>query len=120
MLAEALRAPPRGLFESRGAAEDGNQLGLILSIFKTLGTPTREGWPEAAAFPTPPFEWYAEFPARPWEEVLPEREDFRGGMVGWREFRGLVEGMLRYESGRRLEAREVLAVLEGMLEMEGL
>ncbi|KAK2070546.1 hypothetical protein P8C59_005031 [Phyllachora maydis] len=41
MLAECCRHPPRPLFESRAVHEDGNQLGLILSIFKTLGSPTQ-------------------------------------------------------------------------------
>ncbi|KAH8659183.1 kinase-like domain-containing protein [Tricladium varicosporioides] len=71
MLGECLRSPPKSLFESRGASEDGNQLGLILSMFKILGTPTKETWPEAVDFTTPPFEWYQEFPGHPWEELLP-------------------------------------------------
>ncbi|KAF4925199.1 Serine/threonine-protein kinase csk1 [Colletotrichum viniferum] len=72
MLAECCRDPPKPLFESRAAHEDGNQLGLILSIFKTLGTPTRETWPEAASFKTPPFEMYRMFEGKSWEEILPE------------------------------------------------
>ncbi|EQL03825.1 serine/threonine protein kinase, CMGC group [Ophiocordyceps sinensis CO18] len=37
MLAESICSPPVPPFESRPVDEDGNQLGLILSIFKTLG-----------------------------------------------------------------------------------
>ncbi|OIW28237.1 serine/threonine-protein kinase csk1 [Coniochaeta ligniaria NRRL 30616] len=88
VLAECLHGK---LFESRPVHEDGNQLGLILSIFKTVGSPTRESWPEAARFRTPPFEMYRFFEARPWEEILPDVEG------GWRE---LIAAMVRYDSGR--------------------
>jgi cyclin-dependent kinase len=78
MLAECSRTPPRSLFESRPVHEDGNQLGLILSIFKTLGSPTRQSWPEAASFRTPPFEMYQSFEHRAWEDILPDtRPDLR-------------------------------------------
>jgi serine/threonine protein kinase len=91
MLAECCRRPPEPLFESRGAHEDGNQLGLILSIFKTIGSPTRESWPEAAGFRTPPFDMYRVFESRTWDEVLPDLEP------DWRE---LVAALVRYDSGR--------------------
>jgi cyclin-dependent kinase len=98
VLAECCRAPPpRPLFESRAAHEDGNQLGLILSIFKTIGSPTPESWPEARAFRTPPFEMYRAFAARPWEEVLPDVEG---------EWRALVAALVRFDSGR-MTAEEV-------------
>lgn len=71
MLAECLSAPPRPPFESRAAHEDGNQLGLILSIFKTMGTPTPETWPEAGRFQVSPFQMWAMFPQRSWPEILP-------------------------------------------------
>ncbi|TPX15976.1 uncharacterized protein E0L32_000310 [Thyridium curvatum] len=90
MFAEACRNPPKPLFESRGAHEDGNQLGLILSIFKTIGTPTLETWPEAATFKTPPFEMYQVFEGKPWEFVLPDVQP---------DFRGLVAKLVTY-SGR--------------------
>ncbi|KAK4189496.1 putative Serine/threonine-protein kinase [Podospora australis] len=102
MIAECTRLRP--LFESRGVHEDGNQLGLILSIFKTMGSPTRQSWPEAEGFRTPPFDIYTVFPERNWEEVLPEMEE---------RWRGLVEGCVKYESGQRMKADEVLGVLEG-------
>ena len=98
MLAECLRTPPKELFESREADEDGNQLGLILSIFKTLGTPTKETWPEAKHFTTPPFEWYQVFPGKSWTELLPNVEE---------EARDLVSKLVCYESGSRLSASEV-------------
>lgn len=91
MLAECCRSPPKSLFESRPTHEDGNQLGLILSIFKTLGTPTRETWPEAASFKTPPFEMYRMFDGHPWEEILPEVDA---------EVRDLISSLVRFDSKR--------------------
>lgn len=98
MLAECLRTPPKELFESRDTSEDGNQLGLILSIFKTLGTPTVKTWPEAQAFSTPPFQWYQVFPGRSWEELLPSVDE---------DARDLVKKLVVYESGSRSTAEEV-------------
>ncbi|KAH6856067.1 kinase-like domain-containing protein [Chaetomium sp. MPI-CAGE-AT-0009] len=93
----------RPLFDSPPAHEDGSQLGLVLSLFQTLGTPTPATWPEAAAFRTPPFEMYRVFEGRVaaegWEGVVP------GAGAGWL---GLVEGMLRFESGERVTAGEAL------------
>jgi serine/threonine protein kinase len=98
----------RTLFESRAAHEDGNQLGLILSIFQTLGTPTRETWPEAVGFRTPPFEMYRVFEGRVqregWQGVLPLTAEVEEEMGGWRE---LVAGLVRYESGERVPAGKV-------------
>jgi len=99
MLAECCSVPTKPLFESRDTSEDGNQLGLILSIFKTLGTPTKDSWPEAVHFSTPPFEWYQEFPGHTFESLLagakPEAID-------------LVKGLVSYESGDRLSAEQAL------------
>jgi serine/threonine protein kinase len=101
MLAECCRSPPKPLFESRAVHEDGNQLGLILSIFKTLGSPTRESWPEAASFRTPPFEMYRSFAKRSWEEILPDVKP------RWRD---IVAAMVRFDSGRAT-AQEILSQL---------
>jgi len=98
MFVECIRKPSTPLFESRDTSEDGNQLGLILSMFKTLGTPTRETWPEAVHFTTPPFEWYQSFPGETWEELLPDVED---------EGKNLVTKLVCFESGLRLTATEV-------------
>ncbi|KAM0284687.1 hypothetical protein ACHAQH_001841 [Verticillium albo-atrum] len=97
MLAEASRDPPKPLFESRPTHEDGNQLGLILSIFKTLGTPTKETWPEAAAFKTPPFEMYRMIEGKTWEEILPNVQP---------GIRDLTARMVRFDS-TRITAAEV-------------
>ena len=112
VLAEALSWPTHSLFSSPPAWEDGNQLGLIVSIFKTLGTPTPETWPEALEFPTKPFGWYNEFPAREWDGeggILPARTDegFWRSNVEWSVWQGLVRGCVKYESGKRYTAQEV-------------
>ncbi|KAL1843058.1 hypothetical protein VTJ49DRAFT_3193 [Mycothermus thermophilus] len=109
VLAECLRGG-EPLFESRPAHEDGNQLGLVLSIFKMLGTPTEETWPEAKGFRTPPFEMYRVFEGRVeregWREVLLGSSGGDGGE--WEGWVGLVEGLVRYESARRVTAAEAL------------
>ncbi|KAH8680515.1 kinase-like domain-containing protein [Xylariales sp. PMI_506] len=105
LFSECCRDPPKPLFESRPVHEDGNQLGLILSIFKTIGSPTRETWPEAANFRTPPFEMYQAFERRAWEHVLPEvRPDFRC----------LIASLVKYDSSRATatQALQVLANLQ--------
>ncbi|RFU77033.1 cmgc kinase [Trichoderma arundinaceum] len=101
MLAEAIRSPPSPLFESRPVHEDGNQLGLILSIFKTLGTPTPETWPEAKAFRVTPFELWTVFPRREWELILPDVD------AGFRE---AVARLVRFD-GSRASADEACRVL---------
>ncbi|KAK4161044.1 kinase-like domain-containing protein [Cladorrhinum sp. PSN259] len=93
------------LFTCPPSHEDGNQLGLVLSIFKTLGSPTRETWPEAEGFRTPPFEMYRVFEGKKWDEIL------EGVDEKWVQ---VVEGCVRYESSVRLKAGEVLKVLEGL------
>jgi len=98
MLAECCRTPPKPLFESRPAHEDGNQLGLILSIFKTIGSPDRESWPEATVLKTPPFEMYQTFEGHQWVDLLPGVED---------EFRDLVASLVKYSSSARASATQV-------------
>lgn len=97
VISEALSDPPRPVFESRSAHEDGNQLGLILSIFKTLGTPTRDTWPEAERFKVSPFELWTVFPQRAWGEILPELNS---------DWRDLVAALVRYD-GKRATAEQV-------------
>ena len=91
MLTEVISNPPAPIFESRPAHEDGSQLGLILSIFKTLGTPTPKTWPEAKSFRVSPFEMWTVFPERPWEAILPDVD------LG---FRRLAAALVRYDSQR--------------------
>ncbi|KAJ2992691.1 hypothetical protein NUW58_g2083 [Xylaria curta] len=98
MLAECCRIPPNPLFDSRSACEDGNQLGLILSIFKTIGSPTRESWPEAVGFKTPPFEMYQTFEGQRWEDLLPDANG---------EFRDIITSLVKYSSNTRASASQV-------------
>ncbi|KAF4451556.1 CMGC kinase [Fusarium albosuccineum] len=100
MLSEALRNPPAPIFESRAAHEDGSQLGLILSIFKTIGTPTAETWPEAKEFKISPFELWTVFPSPPWDAILPDVDP---------ELRDLVASLVRYDS-KRFTAEQVSSV----------
>ncbi|KAL2891593.1 Cyclin-dependent kinase B2-1 [Ceratocystis lukuohia] len=99
IVVESARNPPSTLFTSPAANEDGNQLGLILSIFKTLGTPTREMWPEAISFKTPPFDIYAVFEGE-------SRDDIFAGIEG--DLREVVENLVVYESSRRWTAQKTL------------
>lgn len=99
MLAECCRNPPKTLFDSRPAHEDGNQLGLILSIFKTMGSPTPESWPEATGFKTPPFEMYQTFEGQKWEDLLPGVDA---------DFRDIVASLVRYSSCSRSSASQVI------------
>ncbi|KAI0424057.1 kinase-like domain-containing protein [Xylaria sp. FL1042] len=99
MFVECCRTPPGALFESRPAHEDGNQLGLILSIFKTIGSPTRESWPEAVNFKTPPFEMYRTFEGQKWEDLLPNVEA---------EFHDIIVSLVKYSSNARASASQIL------------
>ncbi|KAI1379453.1 kinase-like protein [Hypoxylon crocopeplum] len=99
MLTECCRDPPRPLFESRAAHEDGNQLGLILSIFKTIGSPTRESWPEAASFKTPPFDMYQAFEGQTWNGLLPDVDE---------DFRELITALVVYNTNNRATASQAL------------
>lgn len=96
MLSEAATNPPKPPFESRPAHEDGNQLGLILSIFKTIGTPTPDMWPEAKTFRVSPFEMWNVFPCQTWDELLPQIDV---------QFRNVISKTVRY--GGRATASEV-------------
>ncbi|PKS07352.1 hypothetical protein jhhlp_005954 [Lomentospora prolificans] len=89
---------PTPIFESPPTHEDGSQLGLILSIFRTLGTPTPETWPEATKFRTTPFGMWRLFEVRPPELVFSGVRE---------EFRALVAGLLKFESSERFTAEKV-------------
>ncbi|KAI0830971.1 kinase-like protein [Hypoxylon sp. FL0890] len=99
MLAECCRDSPRPLFESRAAHEDGNQLGLILSIFKTIGSPTQESWPEATNFKTPPFDMYRVFEGQTWDTLLPDVDE---------DFRELIAALVVYNTNSRATASQAL------------
>ena len=98
MLSECCRTPPLPLFESRSVSEDGNQLGLILSIFKTIGSPTPESWPEALSFLTPPFETYRPFEGKSWVDLLAGVD---------KTFQQLIMSLVQYQSDKRPSAAQV-------------
>lgn len=117
VLAECLRQPnsklvqgangskrrlQKPLFESRSSEEDGNQLGLILSMFKTLGTPTEETWPEAKQWKTNPFGFWNVFEGKGWDLLLADA----GGQEDWGG--RLVKRCLLWESKDRITADEAL------------
>ncbi|KAI9765184.1 MAG: hypothetical protein M1840_007777 [Geoglossum simile] len=97
VVAEAVTLKNRPLFD---AGPLGSELALINSIFKSLGTPNLENWPEAAGFP----DWgkieFHEFPARGWSEILPTASDDVCNLVG---------KLVCYESSQRLAAAQALA-----------
>ena len=98
MVAECLIKPSgKTLFEA-GAL--GSELALIQSIFRTLGTPNDEVWPEAKGFPDWGKMQFVEFPAKSWEEILPNANAVA---------RDLVRKLVRYQSSERLTAAEVSA-----------
>ncbi|KAI9897860.1 hypothetical protein N3K66_007716 [Trichothecium roseum] len=92
-----MTADGNAMFSCPPVHEDGNQLGLLLSIVSTLGTPTPRTWPEAAGFRCSPFDMFRSFAGRDWGEM------FAGVDEGWS---GLVRGMVRYSG--RFTAEEVL------------
>lgn len=67
VVAEVLRKGHHSLFDAGPA---GTELGLIKSMFETLGTPTNETWPSASNYP----DWgkftFQQFPGKAWEELL--------------------------------------------------
>ncbi|KAK3065641.1 hypothetical protein LTS18_002587, partial [Coniosporium uncinatum] len=94
VVAEAANASQGALFN---AGELGSELALIQSIFKSLGTPNLESWPEAARFP----DWgkmeFYEYPAKSWKELLPNASA---------PARDLASKLVRYESGERMTAEK--------------
>ncbi|KAI9800635.1 MAG: hypothetical protein M1825_003957 [Sarcosagium campestre] len=81
----------------------GSELSLIQSIFRSLGTPTDETWPEARTFPDWGKMQFHAFPARSWEEILPRVVDPAA--------RDLVARLVRFESGQRMSAADVSLVV---------
>ncbi|KAJ5687320.1 hypothetical protein N7536_009939 [Penicillium majusculum] len=97
VVAETIAVGHHQLFDSGPVGSD---LSLIFSIFKLLGTPDEQRWPEVQVLP----DWgkveFHSFPTQPWEDILP------GASSNGRD---LVSHLLRYESSERLSATEALA-----------
>ncbi|KAL7276531.1 mitogen-activated protein kinase [Rhizina undulata] len=81
------------------AGDLGSDLRLIASIFKKLGTPTLETWPEASKFPDFGKIAFHAFPSQPWHQILPETPEAA---------RELVEKLVMFESAHRVTAQEAL------------
>ncbi|CDM28552.1 hypothetical protein DTO013E5_999 [Penicillium roqueforti] len=97
VVAEAIAVGHRQLFDSGPVGSD---LSLIFSIFKQLGTPDEQRWPEVQVLPDwGKVEFYS-FPTQSWEDILP------GASSNGRD---LVSHLLCYESSARLSATEALA-----------
>ncbi|KAL1960871.1 hypothetical protein VTO42DRAFT_5854 [Malbranchea cinnamomea] len=96
VVVEALDRRHRQLFD---AGPMGSELGLIHSMFTTLGTPNTETWPSAKTLP----DWgkidFKEYPAKPWEEILRDAPP---------DGRDLASKLLRFESSERLSAADAL------------
>eukprot|EP00923_Selenidium_pygospionis_P041524 GHVN01071971.1.p1 GENE.GHVN01071971.1~~GHVN01071971.1.p1 ORF type:complete len:304 (+),score=25.73 GHVN01071971.1:367-1278(+) len=70
----------------------------LLKIFKTLGTPSVESWPEVQSLP----EWkndHPQFNARPWDEIVPSLDS--AGI-------DLLANMLKFDPNKRLSARAAM------------
>lgn len=95
VMAEMVKKDHTPLFD---AGPLGSELGLIKSMFETLGTPTDETWPSAKRYP----DWgkmrFQEFVGKSWQGILP---DAAADTVD------LVSKMVKYESTSRITAEEV-------------
>ncbi|CAG7994554.1 unnamed protein product [Penicillium olsonii] len=96
VVAEAIAVGHRQLFDS---GPIGSDLSLIFSIFKLMGTPDEERWPEVSVLP----DWgkveFHKFPPQAWEDILP-------GVSS--KGRDLVSHLLCYESSQRPSALKAL------------
>ncbi|KAJ4525079.1 mitogen-activated protein kinase [Exophiala dermatitidis] len=96
VVAEMIRNGHEPIFD---AGPLGSELGLIKSMFTTLGTPDDESWPSAKRYP----DWgkmrFQSFPAKSWKEILP------GATEQGIDF---VSKTVCYESTRRLTAKQAL------------
>lgn len=95
-VAEALDPSHQTLFDS---GELGSDLALIQSMFKKLGTPNLQVWPEAANLPDWGKVQFHEYPPQTWSSLLPGTSEVE---------QDLVDKLVQYESGSRLVASKVL------------
>jgi serine/threonine protein kinase len=94
VIAEMVKKDHSPLFD---AGPLGSELGLIKSIFETLGTPTDETWPSAKEYP----DWgkmrFQEFPGKSWQDIIPHSDADTIDLVG---------KLVKYESTARITAEE--------------
>ncbi|RPA79099.1 kinase-like protein [Ascobolus immersus RN42] len=94
----------RGGEELFDGGEMGTELGLISSMFRTLGTPGADNWEESGECPDWGKMGFVEFPRRGWGEVL--EEEGRDGT--YKEGVELVGKLLNWNSRQRLKAEEAV------------
>lgn len=96
VVAEMVKNGHEPLFD---AGPLGSELGLIKSIFTTLGTPDDRIWPSARKYP----DWgkmrFQSFPTRPWKDILPGATE---------EAIDFVSKTVCYESTQRISAKQAL------------
>lgn len=89
----------KGHYPMFDAGPLGSELGLIKSIFTTLGTPNDIIWPSAQSYP----DWnkmrFQEFEPQPWTDILPGASN---------QAIDFVSRTVCYESTRRLSAKQAL------------
>ncbi|MCJ1310279.1 hypothetical protein MMC25_003941 [Agyrium rufum] len=77
----------------------GSELGLIKSIFETLGTPNEARWPGVSKLPDWGKMQFNEYPTQPWQEILPKAST---------KGRDLASNLVKYQSTERMGATDVL------------
>lgn len=102
VVAEAVTATHEQLFD---AGPLGSELGLIKSMFTTIGTPNDETWPSAKTVPDWGKMQFEQYPPRSWREVLPGASQ---------EACDLVSKLVCYEQTKRLTAGEVSSFKPGL------
>ncbi|EXJ81918.1 CMGC protein kinase [Capronia coronata CBS 617.96] len=96
VVAEMVRDGHHPIFD---AGPMGSELGLIKSIFTTLGTPNDQEWPSARKYP----DWgkmrFQSFPAKAWKDILPGATE---------QAIDFVSKTVCYECTQRLTAQQAL------------
>lgn len=78
---------------------DIEQLAIVL---RTLGTPTKESWPNLTSLPDYNKITFPESEATPWNELLP---------ISSKETVDFVQSFLFYDSSKRLTAASVINII---------
>ncbi|KAF2421827.1 kinase-like protein [Tothia fuscella] len=94
--AQVITSSMKPLFDS---GDMGSDLTLIQSIFKGLGTPTLEMWPEAEKLPNWGKVQWVEYEPQSWDVLLPKASV---------EGRDLVSHLVKYQSTERMSAGAAL------------
>lgn len=86
----------------------GSELALVKSQFETLGTPSLENWPSAAALPDWGKMQFKQFETRLWHEILPGTSPGYDNRIGqmFADIQDLCSRLLRFEQTWRMSANE--------------